>query len=109
MTDAELIAKLRSDVDVLTGLVVGLVSLTEMRAQAAVRNYDGARLGGSQVMDAVTLQELALQQTQVLRLATGGELFEGDLATGYAALTTRMTDALGGYALPTIDGVSLAA
>ena len=109
MTDAEQIAKLRADVDVLTGLVVGLVSAAEVRAQAAVRNYDGARCGGSQIMDAVTLHELALQQTQTLRLANQGAAFEGGTAVGFEALVGRLTDALSPYALPALDEVAQAA
>ena len=110
MTDAETIAKLRRDVDVLTGLVVGLVSAAEMRTRVAVRNYEGARDAGSTVMTAVTLTELGMQQAQVLRLENQDQAaLTGDTRVGYDALVTRLNDAIGPYAMPVMSETAQAA
>lgn len=110
MTDAETIAKLRRDVDVLTGLVIGLVSAAEMRTRVAVRNYEAAKDAGVGVMATVTLTELATQQAQVLRLENqeqGG--LTGDARVGYDALLARLNDAIGDYAMPVMAETRAAA
>jgi hypothetical protein len=110
MTDAETIAKLRKDVDVLTGLVIGLVTAAEMRTRVAVRNYEAAADSGSTVMSAVTLTELAMQQAQVLRLENQDRsALTGDVETGYQGLLARLNDAIGDYAMPVISETRAAA
>lgn len=110
MTDAETIAKLRRDVDVLTGLVVGLVSAAEMRTRVAVRNYDAAKDGGSQLMATLTLTELAMQQAQLLRLENQDQsALSDDTRVGYDALVARLDDAIGPYAMPVMGATAQAA
>lgn len=110
MTDADPIEKLRRDVDVLTGLVVGLVSLTEMRTRVAVRNYDAVSTSGATDMRTVALTELAMQQAQVLRLENdAGAGFEGDTRVGFEALLARLNNAIGDYAMPVTTETRLAA
>lgn len=110
MTDDETLLKLRKDVDVLTGLVVGLITAAEMRARVAVRNHEAAAGAGSTTMGAITLVELAMQQAQVLRLENQDRAaLSGDRATGYDALVARLSDAIGDYALPVMAETALAA
>lgn len=110
MTDAELIAKLRRDVDVLTGLVVALASVAEMRTRVAVRNYEAAKDAGSHAMSAVTLTELGLQQAQVLRLANQDrDELSTDVRAGYEGLLARLTEAIGPYAMPVMAETRAAA
>jgi hypothetical protein len=110
MTDAEIIARLRRDVDVLTGLVVALANATEMRTRVAVRNYEAAKEAGSTSMAAVTLTELGMQQAQVLRLANQDRSeLSGDVRAGYEGLLARLTDAIGDYAMPVMEETAKAA
>ncbi len=110
MTDAQQIAKLRRDVDILTGLVVGLVSLAETRTRVAVRNYDATTVHGPTAMKTIALTELAAQQAQVLRLANDAHAgFEGDTLVGYEALLGRLNDAIGDYAMPVMTAQAMAA
>jgi hypothetical protein len=108
MTDADTIAQLRRDVDVLTGLVIGLVSSAEMRARVAVRNHDAA--GEGTVMSLIALSELAMQQSLVLRLENQDRSgLTGATEIGYDALLARLNDAVGDYALPVMRETALAA
>ena len=108
MTDADTIAQLRRDVDVLTGLVIGLVSTAEMRARVAVRNHDAA--GEGTVMSLIALSELAMQQSLVLRLENQDRSgLTGATETGYDAVLARLNDAIAPYALPTVGDMALAA
>ena len=108
MTDAETIAQLRRDVDMLTGLMIGLVSAAEMRTRVAVQNHEDA--AEHTVMGLITLSELAMQQSQVLRLENQDRTgLTGATKAGYESFLARLNDAIGEYALPVMSETALAA
>ena len=110
LTPADEIAKLRRDVDVLTGLVVGLISMTEMRTRVAVRNYDAVSGARGTDIHTVALTELATQQAQVLHLENErGAGFHGDTLLGFDTLLDRLNSAIGDYAMPVMTETKLAA
>ena len=100
----ETIAKLRKDVDTLTGLVIGLVSAAEMRTKVAVRNYQASGPEAGPVVAAIAMTEMSMQQGQLLRLQNQDHSeLSGDLLNGYNALIGRLSDAIGPYAMPVAE------
>lgn len=101
------IEKLERDVEILTGLVAALASADAMRARVAVRNFNAAEDETGPLLRTIALFEMGFQQAQLLSLQSQDRSdMSVHVATGYDAFTDQLAGALGGLAIPLVEGVA---